>query len=102
HLFLFCIPSYSRVLHSFPTRRSSDLGGIDLEFDQNLKVKDIDSKSALPNSLFAKEIRDYISNHFPNAQVMEWKRKANGQKVELNNDVELYFDENGKFIRADH
>lgn len=77
-------------------------GGIDLEFDQNFKVKEIDSRTALPNSLLAKEIRDYISKNYPNAQVMEWKRKANGQKVELNNDVELYFDANGKFIRADH
>src|SRR5690625_2853660 len=49
--------------------------GIDLEFDQNFKVKEIDSRTALPNSLLAKEIRDYNSIHFTIAQVMECLRK---------------------------
>lgn len=75
---------------------------IDLEFDHDLKVKNIDSKRALPDSVFPKEIREYISKNYPNNKAVEWERSRNGQKVELNNDVELYFDANGKFIRVDH
>lgn len=75
--------------------------GIDLEFDQNLEIKEIDSKIALPMSIVSKEIREYLLKNYPNNKVLEWKRKSNGVKIELDNDVDLYFDVHGNFIRAE-
>lgn len=73
----------------------------ELEFDGNYQIKEIDSKKALPNSVIPASIRTYVTKNYPSSQIMEWKRKSKGQKVELDNDLELYFDHNGAFLRAD-
>ena len=38
---------------------------------------------------------------FPNAKIIEWKRKKNTQVVELTNDMELVFNSKGDFLRID-
>lgn len=73
----------------------------ELEFDGKYQIKEIESKSALPNNVVPQSIRDYVSKNYPSNQILEWKRKSKGQKVELDNDLELYFDFDGKFLRAD-
>lgn len=70
---------------------------IEIEFDGNMEVKDIDSDIPLPKSVIPEKIWDYISSNHPNNKIMEWKKKKGYQKVELDNDFDLYFDVDGNF-----
>lgn len=73
----------------------------ELEFDRNYQIKEIESKTALPNQVVPQAVSDYVTKNYPSNKILEWKRKSKGQKIELDNDLELYFDFDGKFLRAD-
>ena len=75
-----------------------------LDFDNKGNVKDIESlndKTALPNSVLPVKITQHTKAQFPNAKIIEWKRKRNTQVVELTNDIELVFNSKGDFLRVD-
>lgn len=74
---------------------------VKLEFDGQFGIKEIESKMALPESVIPEAVRTYVGANYPNSLIVEWKKKRNGQKIELSNDIELYFDSNGQFLRAD-
>lgn len=75
-----------------------------LEFDKKGNIKKIESsddKSALPNSVISVKMSQHVTGKFPNAKVMEWKKKKSTQVLELDNDIELIFNLNGDFLRID-
>lgn len=75
-----------------------------LDFDKNGNIKDIESvddRTPLPNSVLPVKITQYVKKTFPNAKIMEWKKKKNTQVVELSIDVELVFNSKGDFVRID-
>lgn len=74
---------------------------VELEFDKNFDVQEIESKSALPNSVIPEPIRDYLAQNYPANRVYEWKRKRTKQEIELDNDLDLVFDLNGNFLKID-
>lgn len=74
------------------------LSGAELEFDGNFNVKEIKSRSGIPQNVLPVNIQNYLSANYPNANVKEWSVKKNGHKVELKKGPDLYFDPNGKFI----
>lgn len=74
---------------------------VELEFDESLKIKKVESKMALPKGIVSSAIQDYVLKNYPNMQIVQWERKLNGQEIELNNDIELYFDDKGNFIQED-
>lgn len=75
---------------------------INLEFNSELDIIDIDARTQLPNSVLPQAILDYVSTNYPNNFVTDWELEFNHQQVELNNDIELEFELNGDFIRVDN
>lgn len=73
----------------------------ELEFDQDYKIKSVESKNELPNSVIPQQILDYVAKNHPNQVILEWKIKRNKQEIELDNDLEIQFDLNGNFIKID-
>ena len=71
----------------------------ELDFNQDFQLIEGDSKLGLPLSVLPKKIVDYISENQPNVAVKEWEIKSYGQKAELTNGVDLYFDKDGNFVR---
>lgn len=71
----------------------------ELDFNQDFQLIEGDSKLGLPLSVLPKKIVDYISENQPNVAVKEWETKSYGQKAELTNGVDLYFDKDGNFVR---
>lgn len=75
-----------------------------LDFDKRGNVTDIEStddKTPLPNSTLPVKITQHVKDKFPQAKIIEWKKKKNTQVVELTNDMELLFDGKGNFLRID-
>lgn len=75
--------------------------GVELEFDQDFKIFEIEAKSALPASVIPSKIQEYVSKTYPNRTIHEWKLTKRGQKIELDNDLDLLFDRSGNFIKVD-
>ena len=76
-------------------------GRIELKFDKNFVIKDIESKKALPDGVIPQPIRDYVGEKYPNTAIVSWEKEKRKQKVELDNGLDLEFDLNGRFIRLD-
>ena len=74
---------------------------VELEFDGNFSIKKIESKSALPQSVVPEKIVAYIHKNYPNNKILEWKKEKKGQKIELDNNIDVVFDLNGKFLGID-
>ena len=74
---------------------------VELEFDGNFSIKKIESKSALPQSVVPEKIVAYIHKNYPNNKILEWKKEKKGQKIELDNDIDVVFDLNGNFLGID-
>ena len=74
---------------------------VELEFDGNFSIKKIESKRALPQSVDPEKIVAYIHKNYPNNKILEWKKEKKGQKIELDNDIDVVFDLNGKFLGID-
>lgn len=74
---------------------------VKLEFNEKNNIKNIDAKSALPESVIPSAISKYIKSNYPNNFITEWDLDAKRQSVELNNGVELEFNLEGKFLRID-
>ena len=74
---------------------------VELEFDGDFSIKKIESKSALPQSVVPEKIVAYIHKNYPNNKILEWKKEKKGQKIELDNDIDVVFDLNGKFLGID-
>lgn len=76
--------------------------GLKLKFNRKNKVKKIDGKSKLPNSVIPLKIRQYVQQNYPDNFITEWELEGKNQQVELNNGLDLEFTMDGKFIRIDH
>lgn len=74
---------------------------VELTFDKQLAIQDIESKKALPKSVVPEKISQYVSSSYPNSRITGWEKKNKRQKVELGDDLELYFDQQGNFLRVD-
>ena len=64
-------------------------------------IESTDDKTPLPNSILPVKITQHVKGKFPQAKIIEWKKKKNTQVVELTNDMELVFDGKGNFLRID-
>lgn len=75
-----------------------------LEFDKagNIdNIESLDDRTPLPKSVISVKMSQHVKGKFPHAQIIEWKKKKNTQVIELSNDVELVFNNNGDFLRID-
>ncbi|MEI2759909.1 MAG: PepSY-like domain-containing protein [Bacteroidia bacterium] len=73
-----------------------------LTFDKNNSLTEIESNHGIPTKLLNDTIVELVHNNYPNQKITSWEKTKLGQKVELDNDVDLFFDHNGNFLRASH
>lgn len=73
--------------------------GVNIEFNDNNQVIDIDGISQLPDSTIPNNILSYISANYPNNFIIGWELEGNNQRVDLNTNIVLEFDSNGSFLR---
>lgn len=76
-------------------------GNTELVFDKKFNIKEIDSKSGLSKDVVPSVIWNYVSETYPDNVITGWEKENRRQKVELDNDIDLYFNLDGKFIRSD-
>lgn len=79
---------------------------VDLNYSVNIEFNgftlepiDIKGVSALPDSVIADEIREYISANYPSKIITGWKLDRPNQLIELENKVILEFNSQNDFIR---
>ena len=76
--------------------------GTKVEFDASGKWESVKNKSAkIPSALIPVQIQNYVKRNYPGIGIVKIERKRYGFEVELHNDLDLKFDQKGKFIRVD-
>lgn len=75
---------------------------IELEFEKNFNIKEIDSEVPLPQTVIPPMIWKYVSVNFPSLRIYSWKKIKRGQKIELNNGYDLFFDLRDHFIKMEY
>lgn len=86
----------SRVKHEVKLNDKTEL-----EFDQDFELTEAEAKFHLPESIIPQKIVQYIQSNYSGAKIEEWEKKSYGQKVELTSGLDLYFDHQGDFMKAD-
>lgn len=73
-----------------------------IDFDHAGKLESIDcERTAIPEGIIIRSIADYLHQHFTNLFAVKYTINKRDIEIELNNDMELVFDLNGRFIRID-
>ena len=77
--------------------------GVELDFDKNGEVIEIDSKNdeAIPHTALPSNIASYLQENYPKEKVVGWDNQKKEQEVELANGTELEFDGQGNFRKLD-
>ena len=76
--------------------------GTELTFDSNGNLTKIDcQRQRVPDGLVPEKVRAFVTANHPTAFVTEWSKNKFRLKVELNNGLELVFNNDGDFIRYD-
>ncbi len=77
-------------------------GGTEVEFDGKGNWEELDAnRGALPTSVLPKAVAAYVAQNYKGLSVEKLDREHYGFKLEFTNDLELEFDNNGKFLRID-
>lgn len=74
--------------------------GIEIEFNEDGTWDEIEGHG-LPLTFLPSKVKTYVEQKFPNATVTTIEKKRRGYEVELNDDIELYFDNEGNFTGMD-
>ena len=76
--------------------------GTEIEFDKKGNLKKIDcGRFRVPDALIPAAVLSYVQENFPTAFITEWGKDDRRWKAELNNGLELVFDNNYKFVGFD-
>jgi DNA-dependent RNA polymerase auxiliary subunit epsilon len=80
------------------------LNGIEIEFDSKGNWQEVDAKKGkVPATVIPPFVSNYMKkNNFTTEFITKIERDRKGYEVELNTDLSLKFDKNGKFRKADH
>lgn len=73
---------------------------VELEFDGNSNIKEIETEAGIPASAVPDRILKYVVKKYPGERVIKWEKEVNSQKVVLVGGQKLYFDLRGKFLRV--
>jgi hypothetical protein len=73
---------------------------IDLVFNSNVEITNIDGLDELPDSVIPDPILTYIKTNYPNNYITEWELDDNIQEIELDNGLEITFTFNGTSITS--
>ncbi len=75
--------------------------GTEIDFDSkgNLKEVDCGKDAKVPDTLIMKSIRDYVKTNYKGQKIVQYEVKRHGYEIELQNGVELEFNDAGAFTR---
>lgn len=74
--------------------------GTEIEFSTDGSWKEIESKgNPLSFGILPRNLADIVKNEFPNAFMLEVKKKINYYKIKLNNGLKIRIDPNGTILR---
>jgi hypothetical protein len=77
----------------------SDLTEIDFDKDGNWVEINGDDNTKLPIDILPSAVQGYLNAYYTGIGVTSVEKTDQGYELELNNDVELYFDLSGNFLR---
>lgn len=76
--------------------------GTEVEFSRKGEWKDVDCHTLpVPAGIIPTAIASYVLEKFPNNFIVKIAKERNQYEVELNNDMDLVFDQNGNFLHVD-
>lgn len=76
--------------------------GAEVEFFKNGEFKKADCKHLqVPQGLVPEQVRTYVKTNFPQTFITQWEKRHNGWKAELNNELELLFNNQYQFTGID-
>jgi hypothetical protein len=75
---------------------------VELTFNQNFQITEVESSLELPDSVIPTPILEYVALNYATNFITDWELENNYQQVELNNGTELEFTLDGVFIRIDN
>ena len=75
--------------------------GTKAEFSSNGNIIEVKSYSGVPSSVVPSKVQAYVRKYYPKNKIVQWKKKSNKQKIELDNDLDLEFTLKGDFLRID-
>ena len=75
--------------------------GTEIELKENGEWKEIKDIKGIPSAIFPSTIKSYLQANYNNITVEKIEKESRGYKVELINNIDLEFDNNGKFVRID-
>ena len=76
--------------------------GTELEFDMDGSWREIESKfNPLNFNILPPILADIIKNNYPNATMLELKKKINYYKIQLNNGLKIIIDFNGTILHQE-
>jgi len=81
--------------------RLADHTEIDLDINGEWIEIDGHDDRPIPTTFLNPTILSYLSSNFPNTAVTTVERTAQGYELELSNDIDLYFDLQGNFVRQE-
>ncbi|MFV0290835.1 MAG: PepSY-like domain-containing protein [Mangrovibacterium sp.] len=76
-------------------------GNVELDFNENCEIIDIDGTTKLPDSVIPVEIQNYVTENYPTYVITDWELELGNQQIEFSNGWELEFKLDGTFIRID-
>ncbi len=75
--------------------------GAEIDFDKNGNWEEISDKQGVPAALIPAKIKTYLDQKYKGVKVESIDKERNKIKVDLQNDIDLEFDKNGKFLRIE-
>lgn len=96
--------SYVKIDRGFLSRKYEAVltNGVEIDFDSRGEWTEIDSKrEAIPNSVVPTYIKDYVEKNFNGNFITQIERERRGIVVELDNDLNLIFDNAGNLRKID-
>jgi hypothetical protein len=76
--------------------------GTDLEFDKSGEWTEVDCQTRpIPVGIAPASIQTYVMTNFPESFITKIKKERKHYEIELNNELDLTFDKDGKLIHAD-
>lgn len=77
--------------------------GTEVTFDRNGNWKNIEVnvKGSIPSAFIPKAIATYVKKNQPGKKIVGIEKERSGYEIELNNGVDMKFDNQGQFLRFD-
>lgn len=77
--------------------------GSEVTFDSkgNWKNVEVSTNKSVPEAFILKPIRDYVNKNHPRQNIVGIEKNRNNIEVTLSNNVEMKFDNAGKFLKYD-